>query len=116
MTQNVVTYTVVINTENADGKLLPYLTANVQFEVETRSNVLRVPNAALRWKPSPEQVVPEMRDEYQNKQRQAKAPGGGSPTPVEADKQPHNRAVVWVQDGNFVRPVKVRTGLTDGVM
>ena len=32
MTQNVVTYTVVIGTDNADGRLLPYLTAQVQFE------------------------------------------------------------------------------------
>ena len=34
MTQNVVTYTVVVETDNSDGRLLPYLTANVQFEVE----------------------------------------------------------------------------------
>ena len=37
MTQNVVTYTVVVTTDNSDGKLLPYLTANVQFEVDKRS-------------------------------------------------------------------------------
>ena len=51
MTQNVVTYTVVVTTDNSDGKLLPYLTANVNFELEQRDNVLLVPNAALRWKP-----------------------------------------------------------------
>ena len=34
MTQNVVTYTVVVTTDNSNGKLLPYLTANVQFEVD----------------------------------------------------------------------------------
>ena len=34
MTQNVVTYTVVVTTDNSSGKLLPYLTANVQFEVD----------------------------------------------------------------------------------
>src|SRR5204863_6291083 len=53
MTQNVVTYTVVVDTDNANGKLLPYLTANVQFEVNSRPNVLEVPNAALRWRPRP---------------------------------------------------------------
>src|SRR5206468_9275364 len=36
MTQNVVTYTVVVDTDNAHGKLLPYLTANVRFEVNRR--------------------------------------------------------------------------------
>ena len=37
MTQNVVTYTVVVTTDNSSGKLMPYLTANVQFEVDQRS-------------------------------------------------------------------------------
>src|SRR5205814_7076430 len=64
MTQNVVTYTVVVNTDNSDGKLVPYLTANLQFEISKHANVLLVPNAALRWKPSPNQVAPEARDEY----------------------------------------------------
>src|SRR5262249_12654673 len=53
MTQNVVTYTVVISTDNSQGKLLPYMTANLQFEVDRRHDVLLVPNAALRWKPQP---------------------------------------------------------------
>ena len=46
MTQNVVTYTVIVTTDNFRGKLLPYLTANVQFEVDKRSGALLVPNAA----------------------------------------------------------------------
>ena len=51
MTQNVVTYTVVVETENPDLKLLPYMTTNLQFELEDHENALVVPNAALRWKP-----------------------------------------------------------------
>ena len=51
MTQNVVTYTVVVATDNMDLRLMPYLTANLQFEVEERQNVLQVPAAALRWRP-----------------------------------------------------------------
>ena len=58
MTQNVVTYTVVVTTDNSSGKLLPYLTANVQFEMDQRSNVLLAPNAALRWKPQASQIDP----------------------------------------------------------
>ena len=57
MTQNVVTYTVVVTTDNSNGKLLPYLTANVQFEMDQRSDVLLVPNAALRWKPQASQMT-----------------------------------------------------------
>ncbi|HIJ40383.1 MAG TPA: HlyD family efflux transporter periplasmic adaptor subunit, partial [Deltaproteobacteria bacterium] len=47
MTQNVVTYTVEIITDNANGRLLPYLTANVRFELARASGVLLVPNGAL---------------------------------------------------------------------
>src|SRR5262245_49571450 len=61
MTQNVVTYTVEVNTDNSDGKLLPYLTANVRFEVDRRSGVLTVPNSALRWTPSPERIALDAR-------------------------------------------------------
>ena len=45
MTQNVVTYTVVISADNSDLRLLPYLTANVKFEVDGRNDV--------RWFPTP---------------------------------------------------------------
>jgi HlyD family secretion protein len=54
MTQNVVTYTVEVNTDNPNNRLLPYLTANVLFEANRRASVLMVPNAALRWAPSGE--------------------------------------------------------------
>src|SRR5207247_1650348 len=61
MTQNVVTYPVEINADNSDGKLRPYLTASASFEVAKHDNVLMVPNAALRWSPSTEQIAPEAR-------------------------------------------------------
>ena len=61
MTQNVVTYTVEVDTDNSGGKLFPYLTANVTFIVGERKNVLLVPNAALRWTPKLSQVVAEFR-------------------------------------------------------
>ena len=51
MTSNVVNYMVIIETDNPDGKLFPYMTASVSFEEPKRTNVLVVPNAALRWKP-----------------------------------------------------------------
>ena len=58
MTQNVVTFTVEVTADNKDGLLLPYLTANAKFLVHQRSNVLLVPNAALRWSPKPDQIAP----------------------------------------------------------
>jgi HlyD family secretion protein len=50
--QNVVTYTVVVSAENQDQQLLPGMTANVQVVIDERQAVLKVPNAALRFRPS----------------------------------------------------------------
>jgi HlyD family secretion protein len=54
--QNVVTYDAVIDVVNGDLKLKPGMTANVTFTFADRKNVLRVPNAALRFKPPPEML------------------------------------------------------------
>ena len=48
---NVVNYTAVISVKNEGGKLLPGMTATVQFETASANNVLTVPNAALKRKP-----------------------------------------------------------------
>jgi HlyD family secretion protein len=52
--QNVVTYATVIDVPNPELKLKPGMTANVNVEVRKRSNVLRLPNAALRFRPTNE--------------------------------------------------------------
>jgi HlyD family secretion protein len=62
MTQNVVTYTVEVITDNSSGLLLPYLSANVRFELARHDDVLMVPNAALRWTPATDQIAPQLRD------------------------------------------------------
>jgi HlyD family secretion protein len=50
--QNVVTYTVVVGTRNPNLQLVPGMTANVRIVSDGRDNVLKVPNAALRWRPA----------------------------------------------------------------
>lgn len=52
--QNVVTYTVLVSADNSDLRLLPGMTANIQIIVDERQNTLKVPNAALRFKPNGE--------------------------------------------------------------
>ena len=106
MTQNVVTYTVEVETDNASGKLLPYLTANVQFEVSNRSNVLLVPNAALRWNPKAVDIAPEFR---------APTTKENGTAPAEKTSQSTGHGRVWVKAGDFVRPVDVEIGATDTV-
>jgi HlyD family secretion protein len=134
MTQNVVPYTVVVNVENGDGKgypaasgapasrttsdaqsagkLLPYLTANVQFKVDERKDALLVPNAALHYRPALAMVAPEYRSSYEQGLRRAADDAGAD----RGTKGRLTRATVWVPDGECVRPVKVRVGLTDGLM
>lgn len=46
---NVVTYTVIIDVENEEGKLLPGMTANVSIITDKRENILTVPNSALKF-------------------------------------------------------------------
>jgi HlyD family secretion protein len=111
MTQNVVTYTVVVFVPNDNLKLLPYLTANLQFQVDERLDALLVPNAALRWRPQPEQVALEYRNQYeQSRRRKASA----SENPVDSANSRPNQDTVWIENDGFIRPVKLRTGLTDG--
>jgi HlyD family secretion protein len=81
MTQNVVAYTVVVDTDNSDLKLLPYMTAKLHFHVKQRKNILKVANSALRWLPDVKQVAPESREELFQIQRRrgTGGTGGGEP-------------------------------------
>jgi HlyD family secretion protein len=102
MAQNIVTYTVVVATDNSSGKLLPYLTANVQFEVDKRSDVLLVPNAALRWKPQASQVEPAASTAVRLSAESSSA---------------QDRGCLWTAaDGGFVRPLEAAVGTSDGTM
>src|SRR5262249_16176433 len=93
-------------------KLLPYLTANLQFRVDQRDDSLLVPNAALRYRPPAERVAPEFRSAYEQSRRRRAAAPVMSPGPAKARE---SRATACVEDDGFGRPVKIRIGLTDGV-
>ena len=111
MTQNVVTYTVEVLTDNSDGRLLPYLTANVQFELSRSTDVLRVPNAALRWFPQVKQVDPQYKDSVAGTSSESGAvqkvhhPQQGSKT---------RPGLLWTPDGDRAKPLRVAMGPSDG--
>jgi len=107
MNQNVVTYTVVVSVDNTDGLLSPYLTANLTFVVADKKDVLLVPNAALRWQPTADQIAPDLRDAYYKLKGKKRSP---------TDTDTANHGFVWVTspDGH-VRYTDVRTGLSDSV-
>lgn len=112
MTQNVVTYTVEIITDNSSGKLIPYLTATAHFEVSRRDDVLQVPNSALRWTPQTQQILPAERAAYMEKstaRNSRNAPKEGSDKPQKTARF----GTVWLQDGSYVKPIKVKTGIRD---
>jgi len=86
--QNVVTYDVVVKVENPELKLKPGMTANVSVVVSSKKGVLRMPNAALRFRPS------EKRDMTKQKEK-----GSG----------------VWVLENKNPKRIAVTTGISDGM-
>ena len=88
----VVLYNCIINVDNTGLKLKPGMTATVTVEVESRQNVLKIPNAALRYLPDlPPQRLKELKKQ------------------LDVDK---NETLIWVPAGGGARPVKVVLGLT----
>jgi HlyD family secretion protein len=142
-TQNVVTYDAVIDVDNSDLKLRPGMTANSTVVYAEKDDVLAVPNPALRFHPPPELADPISPrghghrhgsgsgsgaagvsdagvDERRRAWRERHASGGGEASgggALEADEEHEKEAkIVWIQDGERLSPVRVRTGLTDGTM
>jgi len=119
-TQNVVTYTVVVRAANPQMKLLPGMTAKLSFQIAKHEKVLKIPNAALRFYPKPEQVRPEDRGVLEG---QEEAPTGEeatenlesqrSATERAAARKTRTRRHVWMADGDFLKAVPVVVGLSD---
>lgn len=88
--ENVVNYTVVVDVNNADGRLLPGMTATLDFLIETASDVLKVANAALRFRPT-EDMIAEMRarreQERENTPDSLRQPFGGRRDSTERGNQ-----------------------------
>jgi HlyD family secretion protein len=114
MTQNVVTYTVEVTTDNSDGRLIPYLTANLRFLVAERKDVLMVPNAALRWSPLPDQIAPKYRQEFAQGQKRPGGRSGAQRSSSNPEAKGQRQGTVWLAQGRYVQPVSVRLGLSDG--
>jgi HlyD family secretion protein len=141
--QNVVTYATVIDVPNPSLKLKPGMTATVTIQIESRQNVLLVPSAALRFRPTAEmfaalgQPAPSSGDEPPATGSQeawkAGAPGGkGKPPmgvqPSNQPKAPPEPAAelfgplvaqetigrVWLYGDQRITARRVRLGVTDG--
>ena len=126
--QNVVTYNVVIDVANPDQKLKPGMTANLTITIDERNNVLKVPNAALRFTPqrtdsgSGAGAQGQAQGQGQGRRRQQggdNAAGGNNAqsnfAPASAPVLPGQMRVVWVlgQNGKPERR-RITVGLSDG--
>jgi HlyD family secretion protein len=120
-TQNVVTYPVIVAATNAELKLLPGMTASLSFEVDERADTIRIPNAALRFFPTPRQVRPEDRhlvDGTDRNTSQEDDHASHSELAISAAERSElrrnrSRRHVWKTEGELLRAVEVETGLSD---
>jgi HlyD family secretion protein len=108
--QNVVTYIVVVNVDNSDLKLKPGMTANVSVEVAKKDDVLKLPPAALRFKPKLKG------DEPKDKRQVAGTPAAGAGR--EAGGKPGVRKSsgdrqVYILKENRPVAVTVKTGISN---
>jgi HlyD family secretion protein len=116
--QNVVTYDAVVRIDNKELLLKPGMTANVQFLVNRREDVLTIPNMAMRFKP-PDQKS-EARDLLRQEQsraapivgakRTSRAPGGSGGS----GRQSGRRVTIYLLSDGKAAPVEVQLGITDG--
>jgi HlyD family secretion protein len=120
--QNVVTYDAVIDVDNSDLKLRPGMTANISFVFANKDDVLRVTNAALRFRPSPD-LVSLLKLEVPHGRRSGDgawaAPAVGAAGPIRAGgsakgEEAPDRRTVWVLRNDVPSPVRIKTGTSDG--
>jgi len=125
VTQNVVTYPVIIEVPNPEEKLRPKMTANVTIDVANVRDVLRIPNAALRFKPDTAQTGAAQQTasagpgvERTAAQMGQRAPGitgaGGTFAGRGGTAGRARPQTVWTYDNKKLTPVSIRTGITDG--
>lgn len=110
--QNVVTYPVIIEVENPEQKLRPKMTADVTIDVAQATNVLRVPNAALRFRPEEEgeSGQPRAGAAVKRQGKDGTRPSGGG----RARGKKSGGTTIYVLENGKPAPRQIQTGITDG--
>jgi HlyD family secretion protein len=112
--QNVVTYDAILDVDNPDLRLKPGMTANVTFIHAEKEDVIRVPNAALRFRPTPELLGKSSPNAAGRRGRVRIGEGGEKIKGGEVDTP--DRRVVWVLRNGEPAPVPIRVGTSDGTL
>ena len=113
--QNVVSYTTMIDVPNPEIKLKPGMTANVTIQIAGSENVLRVPNSALRFRPT----TTGTRDSgfgVRDSASGTAATGGRGGAPRAVSNLDRSGGRVWTIRNGALEPVRIRTGVSDGAM
>ena len=132
VSQNVVTYPVIVEVANPEQKLTPKMTANITIDVANVQNVLRIPNAALRFKPENAPVSGAPASRQVSTTAQGPAPeraiarmgergrgisgAGGAFAGRGGGANGRPPQTIWVMDPatKKLNAVEIRTGITDG--
>ncbi len=107
--QNVVTYDVVVSVDNAELKLMPGMTAYVNITVAKRDDVLKIPNAALRFRPA------EITKTGKNSNGgAAKGDAAGKKKDINQHKaEGASRGTVYLLENGLPKSLQITTGITD---
>ncbi|MEK7448287.1 MAG: efflux RND transporter periplasmic adaptor subunit, partial [Planctomycetota bacterium] len=112
--QNVVTYTVIIKADNSEEKLFPGMTATIIFETTRRENILKIPNAALRFKPEASMLAEPVGKNITGSENQPTRPNH-APGGISQFKSPDRRTTeVFINTPEGLQKIFIKTGLTDG--
>jgi|SRR5665213_209307 len=131
--QNVITYTVVIAVDNPEMKLFPGMTANVRLVTDHLAGVMKIPSAALRFRPPDDLLPPDAKntkvadgkvDPSQFKgrggggggfgRRGGEGGGGQGRGSQAAGARPQFQAVYTLDEKGQLKAVRIRTGVSDG--
>jgi HlyD family secretion protein len=123
-TDNVVDYTVVVSVDNTQGKLLPGMTARADFLTKSADNVLKVSNAALRYKPSDAELAALKAQQTKNSTATSSTTTtAATATTTTGTAQPRANArtgsssfgtLYYVDSNGNLAVARVKTGITDG--
>jgi HlyD family secretion protein len=118
--QNVVTYPVVVTTPNPKMKLLPGMTADLSFQIEKRDQIVKIPNAALRFYPEEknfvreeDQKILEGVEEEEDSEKDQDSGDLRSAMQRILTRKERKKRHVWVKEGEKLKAVEITVGLSD---
>ncbi|MGC9366471.1 MAG: efflux RND transporter periplasmic adaptor subunit [bacterium] len=111
---NVVNYIVIIEVDNPDLKLMPGMTANITINIDSRKDVLIVPNTALNFMP-PQDFLIQYFQSLPDSVKETMRPGSGPNQGVGPGQIDQNMGKLWVKLEDQIIMMPVRVGLSDGI-